>query len=237
MGFPVSIATVMGAAFAFALGVMTDASAETTVWNMNVFGPPRAVTAGIEAMAELFEEGVQRNIRNKDRLRRRSGPGTASAQKSIKSGGYEGALMCAGYYPNKFPLLGGDGASLPSAAGHSRECQALRRCAQSSADRQGDGRALEHQVFRADLSARLRIHGQQTHRIRQRHEGREDADLWSASHGAAGVRGSAHDGDGAGGLRSPAAGNDRQFRASVRIYVRRVQALTRSPSTQPRAWR
>ena len=27
------------------------------------------------------------------------------APESIKSGGYEGALMCAGYYPNKFPLL------------------------------------------------------------------------------------------------------------------------------------
>jgi TRAP-type C4-dicarboxylate transport system substrate-binding protein len=25
--------------------------------------------------------------------------------ESIKSGGYEGGLMCAGYYPNKFPLL------------------------------------------------------------------------------------------------------------------------------------
>jgi TRAP-type C4-dicarboxylate transport system substrate-binding protein len=25
--------------------------------------------------------------------------------EAIKSGGYEGGMMCAGYYPNKFPLL------------------------------------------------------------------------------------------------------------------------------------
>jgi len=25
--------------------------------------------------------------------------------EALKSGGYEGGMMCAGYYPNKFPLL------------------------------------------------------------------------------------------------------------------------------------
>jgi hypothetical protein len=49
-----SIAGAIGILVALAFG--GTASADTTVWNVNVFGPPRAVTAGIEAMAELFKK-------------------------------------------------------------------------------------------------------------------------------------------------------------------------------------
>ncbi len=42
-------------AFLLAIGA-TPVSAETTVWNFNFFGPPRAVTAGLEAMAEFYKK-------------------------------------------------------------------------------------------------------------------------------------------------------------------------------------
>lgn len=104
MGFPVSIARVMGAAIAFALGAATGASAETTVWNVNIFGPPRAVTSGIEAMADLLKKESNGTFEIKIAYGAALGP-ERQAPESIKSGGYEGGLMCAGYYPNKFPLL------------------------------------------------------------------------------------------------------------------------------------
>jgi hypothetical protein len=50
---PVSIAGRIGVAFAVALGATSPASAESTVLNINVFGPPRALTAGIEAIAQF----------------------------------------------------------------------------------------------------------------------------------------------------------------------------------------
>jgi TRAP-type C4-dicarboxylate transport system substrate-binding protein len=104
MSLPVSIAAAIGIAVAFTLGGTTAASADATVWNMNVFGPPRAVTAGIEAMAELFKKESNGTFEMKIAYGAALGP-ERQAPESIKSGGYEGALMCAGYYPNKFPLL------------------------------------------------------------------------------------------------------------------------------------
>src|SRR5262245_20574118 len=46
MGVPVPIARAASVAVAIALGA-SPVSADTAVWNMNIFGPPRAVTAGI----------------------------------------------------------------------------------------------------------------------------------------------------------------------------------------------
>jgi TRAP-type C4-dicarboxylate transport system substrate-binding protein len=82
----------------------TAAMAETTVWNMNIFGPPRAVTSGIEAMAELFKRESSGKFEIKIAYGAALGP-ERQAPEAIKSGGYEGALLCAGYYPAKFPLL------------------------------------------------------------------------------------------------------------------------------------
>lgn len=82
----------------------TAATADTTVWNMNIFGPPRAVTAGIEAMAELFKKESNGKFEIKIAYGAALGP-ERQAPEAIKSGGYEGALLCAGYYPAKFPLL------------------------------------------------------------------------------------------------------------------------------------
>jgi len=87
------------------LGALTigPASAEPITWNFNIFGPPRAVTAGIEAMAEFYKKESNGNFIIKIAYGAALGP-ERQAPEAIKSGGYEGAQLCAGYYPNKFPL-------------------------------------------------------------------------------------------------------------------------------------
>ncbi len=104
MIFPVRIAGASGIALALAASAATTAVADTTVWNMNIFGPPRAVTAGVEAMANLFKKESNGTFEIKIAYGAALGP-ERQAPESIKSGGYEGALLCAGYYPAKFPLL------------------------------------------------------------------------------------------------------------------------------------
>ena len=99
---PVAIA----GAIAFSFGVVATPAGglKTLVWNFNIFGPPRAVTAGIEAMRDFYKKESNGALEIKIAYGAALGP-ERQAPESIKSGGYEGALMCAGYYPNKFPLL------------------------------------------------------------------------------------------------------------------------------------
>ena len=102
------VARVTAAAFlaTAAMGVITPAFAQTeaVVWNHNIFGPARAVTAGIEAMSEFYKKESNGKFEIKIAYGAALGP-ERQAPESIKSRGYEGAQMCAGYYPNKFPLL------------------------------------------------------------------------------------------------------------------------------------
>ena len=84
--------------------VSAPALAQTITWNFNIFGPPRAVTAGIEAMAEFYKKESNGTFEIKIAYGAALGP-ERQAPEAIKSGGYEGALICAGYYPNKFPLM------------------------------------------------------------------------------------------------------------------------------------
>ena len=84
--------------------VAAPAMADTTVWNFNIFGPKRALTAGIEAMADFYKKESNGTFEIRIAYGAALGP-ERQAPEAIKSGGYEGALMCAGYYPNKFPLL------------------------------------------------------------------------------------------------------------------------------------
>lgn len=90
-----AIATIAGPA---------PAQAESIVWNHNVFGPPRAVTAGIEAISEFYKKESNGEFEIKIHYGSALGP-ERQTPEAIKSGGYEGGQMCAGYYPNKFPLL------------------------------------------------------------------------------------------------------------------------------------
>jgi TRAP-type C4-dicarboxylate transport system substrate-binding protein len=79
-------------------------AAEKVLWNHNIFGPKRAVTAGIEAMVDFYRKESKGDLEIKIAYGAALGPEKQSPE-AIKTGGYEGALMCAGYYPNKFPLL------------------------------------------------------------------------------------------------------------------------------------
>jgi len=80
------------------------ASAETMVWNHNVFGPPREVTVAIETVRDILKKESNGSLDIKIGYGSALGP-ERQTPEAIKSGGYEGGMMCAGYYPNKFPLL------------------------------------------------------------------------------------------------------------------------------------
>lgn len=93
------VASVLASALSSA-----PAMSQTTTWNFNIFGPPRAVTAGIEAMAEFYKKESKGTFEIKIAYGAALGP-ERQTPEAIKSGGYEGGLLCAGYYPNKFPLM------------------------------------------------------------------------------------------------------------------------------------
>jgi TRAP-type C4-dicarboxylate transport system substrate-binding protein len=96
-GPSLAIATIVFAA--------TPASAQQkTLWNHNVFGPPRAVTAGIETVADIYKKASNGDFEIRIAYGAALGP-ERQAPEAIKAGGYEGGMMCVGYYPNKFPLL------------------------------------------------------------------------------------------------------------------------------------
>ena len=95
---------IVGGAALMVVAFSGTTAAENLVWNFNIFGPPRAVTAGIEAMRDFYAKESNGALEIKIAYGAALGP-ERQAPESIKSGGYEGALMCAGYYPNKFPLL------------------------------------------------------------------------------------------------------------------------------------
>jgi TRAP-type C4-dicarboxylate transport system substrate-binding protein len=97
--------TLSGAAIVLAAVVCTEpAFAQKVVWNHNVFGPPRAVTAGIETVRDVLQAASKGSLEIKIAYGSALGP-EKQTPEAIKSGGYEGGMMCAGYYPNKFPLL------------------------------------------------------------------------------------------------------------------------------------
>jgi TRAP-type C4-dicarboxylate transport system substrate-binding protein len=82
----------------------TAFAADKVVWNINIFGPPRAITKGVEAMASELNKAGGPGFEIKLHYGAALGP-QKQTPESIKTGGYEGGQMCAGYYPNKFPLL------------------------------------------------------------------------------------------------------------------------------------
>ena len=97
----------------FALGVMLGiaavfpASAQNNpkvAWNLSVWGPPRAFTAGIETLAKYVEKEIGGNFTIKihygDALSK--GPDNLD---NIKLGAFEMAQICTGYHPGKNPGL------------------------------------------------------------------------------------------------------------------------------------
>lgn len=100
----ISRTSTISIVIAFTFAAAASASAATTVWNHNVFGPQRAVTAGIEAMAEFYKKESNGDFEIKIAYGGALGP-ERQIPEGIKSGGFESGQLCAGYYPNKFPLL------------------------------------------------------------------------------------------------------------------------------------
>ena len=90
--------------FVAATAPMPASAADKHTVNLNIFGPPRAVTRGVEAMAKGLNDAAGGAYEIKIHYGAALGP-QKQTPESIKTGGYEGGQMCAGYYPNKFPLL------------------------------------------------------------------------------------------------------------------------------------
>jgi TRAP-type C4-dicarboxylate transport system substrate-binding protein len=82
----------------------TPTFADKVIWQYNIFGPKRAVTAGMEAVRDYLQKASNGNLEIKISYGAALGP-PKQIPEAIKSGGYDGGQMCAGYYPNKFPLL------------------------------------------------------------------------------------------------------------------------------------
>ncbi|MEK9753994.1 MAG: TRAP transporter substrate-binding protein DctP, partial [Rhodospirillaceae bacterium] len=62
------------------------------------------VTAGIETVIDALNGAGNGAVEFKIHYGAALGP-QKQTPESIKTGGYEGGMMCVGYYPNKFPLL------------------------------------------------------------------------------------------------------------------------------------
>jgi TRAP-type C4-dicarboxylate transport system substrate-binding protein len=92
------------AALVIATAIATPAFTQNIVWNHNIFGPQRAVTAGMEAARDYLQKASNGTLEIKISYGAALGP-PKQVPEAIKSGGYDGGQMCAGYYPNKFPLL------------------------------------------------------------------------------------------------------------------------------------
>jgi TRAP-type C4-dicarboxylate transport system substrate-binding protein len=87
-----------------AAGHAAPVAAENLVWNHNVFGPPRAVTVAIETVRDFYKTASNGGLEIKIAYGSALGP-EKQIPESIKAGGFEGGMICGGYYPNKFPLL------------------------------------------------------------------------------------------------------------------------------------
>jgi TRAP-type C4-dicarboxylate transport system substrate-binding protein len=89
---------------ATAMTATTANAADKQVLNFNLFGPKRALTKGMEVVADAVNDMAGDKVEVKIHYGAALGP-QKQTPESIKSGGYEGGQMCVGYYPNKFPLL------------------------------------------------------------------------------------------------------------------------------------
>lgn len=101
-----TLSSTLVATFVASLMLLNSGAAwaQKVVWNYNIFGPKRAVTAGIEKQKEVLEAAgngaFELNINYGDAL----GPRKQNPE-NIKIGAFEAGAICVGYYPNKYPLL------------------------------------------------------------------------------------------------------------------------------------
>ena len=97
-----NISVALGAALA--LAASGPSLAAKTVWNFNIWGGPRAFTAGIETLKKVMEADNAGQFELKINYGDALGPRRQNPE-NVKNGVFEAGQMCAGYYPNKFPLI------------------------------------------------------------------------------------------------------------------------------------
>src|SRR3546814_8582131 len=81
-------------------------AADTVVWNFSLWGPPRAVTAAADLLAETVAEKTAGNFT----IRLHYGEAVSPAKEnldSIKMGAVEIAMICTAYHPGKNPAMTG----------------------------------------------------------------------------------------------------------------------------------
>jgi len=85
-----------------AFGVSANAASKIE-WNMSTFGPPRAVTAGYEAVAKYIEEKSGGNFTMKIHYAESISP-VRNHLDAIKIGAIDAAHFCTSYHPGKNPV-------------------------------------------------------------------------------------------------------------------------------------
>ena len=85
------------------MGAASETSAET-VWNFNTFGGKRAMTKGMETVAEDLNKAGGGKFEMKIHYASALGP-AKQIPENVKIGAVEAGAHCVGYYPNKYPLL------------------------------------------------------------------------------------------------------------------------------------
>jgi len=85
------------------MGAASETRAET-VWNFNTFGGKRAMTKGMETVAEDLNKAGGGKFEMKIHYASALGP-AKQIPENVKIGAVEAGAHCVGYYPNKYPLL------------------------------------------------------------------------------------------------------------------------------------
>jgi TRAP-type C4-dicarboxylate transport system substrate-binding protein len=99
-----SSTTVAAAAFlALSFGAASTAQAGNSVWNFNIWGGPRAFTAGIESLKGDLEKAGGGEFELKINYGDALGPRRQNPE-NIRVGAFEAGQLCVGYYPGKLPM-------------------------------------------------------------------------------------------------------------------------------------
>ncbi len=84
--FYATIASAAALVIATAIATPTPTYAQKIIWQHNIFGPPRAVTAGMEAVRDFYKKASNGNFEIKISYGAALGP-TKQIPEAIKSGG------------------------------------------------------------------------------------------------------------------------------------------------------
>lgn len=98
------LAAALAVGIAAALAWTSSATAQNVTWNFSFWGKKRAVSAGIEEVARLVDEGSG----GKFKIKIHYGEALSKAKENldgIKLGAFEMAAFCSAYHPSKTPSM------------------------------------------------------------------------------------------------------------------------------------